>query len=166
MEEIWKKIELFEKRYHISNMGKVKYNNKILKTHKSTGDYLYISVCKNNKVKHIKVHRLVAQTFIPNCDNKPFVNHIDGNKLNNCVDNLEWVTNKENISHAYKNGLMNKSKHKNIKINQYDLDGSFIKSWYGFKDIEKSFNVSRSTIRFCCLNKIKTSKGYIWRYAD
>lgn len=166
MDEIWEKIELCEKNYYISNMGKIKSNNKILKTHKSTGGYLYISVWKNKKVKHVKLHRLVAQAFIPNPENKPFVNHIDGNKLNNCVDNLEWVTNKENISHAYKNGLMNKNKRKNIKINQYDLDGNFIKSWYGFKDIEKNFKVSRSTIRFCCLNKIKTSKGYIWRYAD
>ena len=166
MDEIWKKIELCERNYYISNMGKIKSNNKILKTHKSTGGYLYISVWKNNKVKHIKLHRLVAQAFIPNHENKPFVNHIDGNKLNNCVNNLEWVTNKENISHAYKNGLMNKNKRKNIKINQYDLDGNFIKSWYGFNDIEKNFKVSRSTIRFCCLNKIKTSKGYIWRYAD
>ena len=61
---------------------------------------------------------------------------------------------------------MNKNKRKNIKINQYDLDGNFIKSWYGFKDIEKNFKVSRSTIRLCCLDKIKTSKGYRGRYAD
>ena len=101
MDEIWKKIELCEKNYYISNMGKIKSNNKILKTHKSTGGYLNISVWKNNKVKHIKIHRLVAQAFIPNPENKPEVNHIDRDRTNNNVENLEWCTHKENIEHMY-----------------------------------------------------------------
>lgn len=61
---------------------------------------------------------------------------------------------------------MGRNKFKKVKINQYDLEGNFIKTWNGYYDIEKEYSVSRSTIRLCCLNKIKTSKGYIWKYVN
>jgi len=67
--------------------------------------YYYVCLSKNGKVRKFKVNRLVAQAFIPNPDNKPFVNHIDGDKLNNNVNNLEWCTQSENMLHAYKYGL-------------------------------------------------------------
>ena len=164
--EIWKSLYICNKTFYVSNYGNIKYKNKILKKYKTSGNYDYVSISINNKTKHFKVHRLVAETCIPNLDNKPQVNHIDGNKQNNKVENLEWVTNSENIIHAYQTNLMKKTKRKNIKINQYDLEGNFVKSWIGYGQIEKTYNVSRSTIRFCCLNKINTCKGYIWRYAD
>lgn len=80
--------------------------------------YLYINLCKKGKYKKFKVHRLVAETFIPNPDNKPQVNHKDGNKQNNHIDNLEWVTCSENHIHAYKIGLEN---HKGINHPQHKL---------------------------------------------
>lgn len=162
----WKKLNILGKECFVSDTGIIKINNKIMKTHYSTNGYLYISICDSNKVKHFKVHRLVAQAFIPNPENKPQVNHIDGNKLNNCVNNLEWCNNSQNIKHAYDTGIMEKRKIKKIKINQFDTNGNFIKTWNSFTEIEKKLKVSRSTIRFCCLNKLKTCKGYIWRYAD
>lgn len=117
--EIFKDIKGYEGLYAVSNYGRVKslpkqvFNHngffyrkeKIIKPGKDTKGYLRISVCLNGKQHTYKIHRLVAQAFIPNPENKPQVNHIDGNKQNNHVENLEWCTNQENQDHAWKNGL-------------------------------------------------------------
>jgi len=114
--EIWKDIEGYENKYQVSNLGNVKSletwagdryirREKILKNNLCGNGYYYVCLSKNGKVKKYKVNRLVAQAFIPNIDNKPFTNHIDGNKLNNCVDNLEWCTQSENMKHASMMGL-------------------------------------------------------------
>lgn len=121
MLEEWKPIKFYEGLYEISNLGRVKsleryrkgINNssifvpeRILKPNlcKSTG-YLQVSLHNNTKQKVCSVHRLVAIAFIENPENKPQVNHIDGNKQNNCVDNLEWTTCQENIQHAWDTGI-------------------------------------------------------------
>jgi len=115
MKEQWKDIKDYEGHYKISNLGRVKNvkrnnnrYNKLLKLKKGTDKYKYyhISLFKNGLCKEVSIHRLVAQAFIPNPDNKPEVNHIDGNKVNNKIDNLEWCTHKENFKHASKNGLL------------------------------------------------------------
>ena len=109
--EIWKSISGFE-RYAVSNLGRIKNNDseKILSTRKSTNGYLRVNLRKGHvkyeKPTVIHVHRLVAEAFLPPIEGKKCVNHIDGNKINNCVDNLEWVTNRENTMHAIKTGLM------------------------------------------------------------
>ena len=114
--EIWKDIEGYENKYQISNLGNVKsletwtgdkyiWREKILKNMVYGNGYYYVCLSKNGKVKKYKVNRLVAQAFIPNPDNKPFTNHIDGDKLNNNVDNLEWCTQSENMKHASMIGL-------------------------------------------------------------
>lgn len=141
--EIWKDIEGYEGLYQVSNFGKVKSLNykrqnkvKILKPSQTgKGAFKgqgYLSLHLKNK--QFKVHRLVAEAFIPNKENKPQINHKDGNKLNNNSNNLEWCTNSENQKHAWKNGLrvftkkqrktlieMNiKNKERSIKtLNQY-----------------------------------------------
>lgn len=119
--EIWKDIKDYECYYQISNMGRVKTlkryainklgNNILVKniirkqwTH-SVG-YLNVWLKKNGNKKQFFVHRLVAMEFISNNENKPTVNHKDGNKKNNNIENLEWNTHKENSIHAYKKGLM------------------------------------------------------------
>lgn len=101
--EIWNTILGYE-NYKISNYGnlKNKKTNKILLIDKG---YYRVSLYNKGKSKHFSIHRLVAINFLPNIQNKPCVNHIDGNKLNNRVENLEWCTQKENINHAWKNGL-------------------------------------------------------------
>ena len=124
MEEIWKDIEGYEGLYQVSNLGRVKSLNrdhqansrwgktmkrvikeKLLKEDK-TGRYLRVSLSKNGIKQRFSINRLVAQAFIPNIKNKPQVNHKDGNRDNNQVENLEWCTAKENMQHARSNNLI------------------------------------------------------------
>ena len=104
MKEIWKSIEYFP-NYQISNYGNVKNKEKILKPLLCSSGYLFVRLYNKTEVKNLKIHRLVATAFIKNPQNKSCVNHIDGNKKNNNVKNLEWCTYKENSLHAYKIGL-------------------------------------------------------------
>ena len=109
MQEIWKPVEGYE-NYFVSNLGKVKRDG--IELHPSIDNTGYMRIGLNkfsgeySEQKKFLLHRLVAETFISNPENKPEVNHIDGNKQNNCVSNLEWVTRCENVRHASKNGLM------------------------------------------------------------
>ena len=121
----WKEIKGYEGKYIISNYGEIislprtKQNNskkqyvepkEIRKIVNNRNGYVYVYLCNDGKDINMRVHRLVAEAFIPNPNNLPQVNHKDGNKINNRVDNLEWCTASENIRHAYKNGLRNKKK--------------------------------------------------------
>lgn len=124
MEEIWKDIEGYEDLYQVSNLGNVRsldrevFNGKVyytklgkkLKFFSDKNGYFCLHLAKNNKQSTKKVHRLVAQTFIVNPNNKPEVNHKNGIKNDNRVENLEWVTGSENIQHAYRTGLMSSEK--------------------------------------------------------
>lgn len=122
--EIWKDIEGYEGHYQVSNTGEVRSLPRAVEyvkgyTHRNDGRilekvvldngvgkrYYIVSLSKDNKVKRYRIHRLVASAFIPNPENKPQVNHIDGNKFNNNVENLEWVTVRENKLHAVYTGL-------------------------------------------------------------
>ena len=106
--EIWKTIKEM-KTYEVSNYGnvrrKLQNNYKNLKPFADKDGYLKVCLCENQKRLYRFVHRLVAQTFIPNLENKPTVNHIDGNKKNNNLENLEWATYQENNIHALKTNL-------------------------------------------------------------
>ena len=184
--EIWKDIKGYEELYQISNYGRVKslkrksafycglrkeylerpIKEKILSFSKSNRGYLQVSLTKSGKCRTYTIHRLVAQAFIPNLENKEQVNHIDGNKNNNCIDNLEWVTISENNKHAFDTGL-NKP-HNQRKVNQYDLNNNYIKTWNSITEFlkENNINLKNSGITSCCKGKQKTAYGYKWKYAD
>ena len=102
MKEEWKDIENYEGVYQVSSFGRVKRlnTNRILKSGKSKGGYPYVVLSKNGITSNKTIHRLVAEGFIPNPENKSDVNHIDEDKTNNIVSNLEWMTRKENINHG------------------------------------------------------------------
>ena len=168
MKEIWKDIKGYEGIYQVSNIGKIislPRNGTILKKKKlknilNNRGYLCVNLSKNNIQKKNAIHRLVAETFIPNPDNLSQVNHKDGNKQNNCVENLEWCTCKENIQHARKTGLLNDygSKNKLSKFTDEQIKFNrkkYIKNdkKYGCTSLARKFNVSKSTISYIINNK-------------
>lgn len=179
MEEIWKDIKDYEGLYQISNLGNIKSKgkqivgkitrrkinrikkDKIKKIYsRGISKYMSVLLCKNNKPRNFYIHKLLAQTFIDNPLNKSEVNHIDGNKFNNSLNNLEWVTHKENMQHAWKIGL--KKPVNEIPISQYDLKGNFIKRYISCAKAE--FETGASNIyRVACGNR-KTSGSFIWKY--
>lgn len=158
--------------YQVSNMGKVRNNitKRILKQSINRKGYNYVSLSMYSVVKTAVVHRLVALAFIPNPENLPQVNHIDGNKINNCVENLEWCTNRENQIHANK---MNLIKHKTLNehprartVLQFDKDGHFVKEWNCIKNAADYYNINRTCIEKCLHKKQLTAKGFQWRYKE
>ena len=119
-EEIWKEVKGYEGLYWVSNLGRVKSKRKILKP--INGEYLHVGLSKNGIQKTLYVHRLVAEAFIENAYNYTHINHIDENKYNNNIDNLEWCTNKYNIN--YGNTQIKKGKHQTrYKVVQKDENG-------------------------------------------
>lgn len=163
--EIWKDVKDYEGLYQVSNYGNVKRikDNYIFKQNKNSRGYRIITFTKNKKEKSVSVHRIVAETFISNPNNLSQINHIDGDKMNNKVDNLEWCTQSENMKHAYKTGLEIK---KGKKVKQYDLEGNYIKTWNKMNEAEKEMNITHGKISQVCRGKQKTAYGYIWRYCD
>lgn len=177
MEEIWKDIKEYEGLYQVSNLGNVRslnYNRqkitKQLRPYKNIRGYWVVSLFKNNKQKTKMVHRLVAESFIENIENNIIVNHKDGNKNNNCADNLEWCTPQYNIKEAFRMGLNKPRKgtehHLSRKVKQYDLDGNFIRKWDCFRDIERELGFKHSNISACCNGKYDKMYGYRWKYAE
>ena len=170
--EIWKDIPEYEGLYQVSNLGKIKslerYNykghhnlEKILKPVLCKNGYYYVSLCKNKKVKSFQVHRIVANTFLNNKNNYPCINHINGVKTDNRVENLEFCTYSHNEKEAYRIGLK-----KTIKTAQYDINGNLIKIFKSRVEAEKETGVKASCIWRVCEGKVKTAGGYKWRYVD
>ena len=147
--------------YYVSSLGR--FMNKkgiIMKDYKPHhSGYIYLRV----NIKKYALHRLVAQTFIPNLENKPFVNHIDGNKTNNSVKNLEWATCSENNLHNHKIGL---TKGHTRQIIQYDLEMNEIKTFDKILDASKELNICYSSIKAVLYKKQKTAGGFIFKYLD
>jgi len=116
IQEIWKDVVGFEGYYQVSNFGNVfsKINNRNMKVTLNKRGYSQVMLCGAIQRKNKRVHILVCESFIPNEDNKPFVNHINGIRHDNRVENLEWVTPLENVSHALSTGLFNPSKKRNL----------------------------------------------------
>lgn len=189
MQEIWKDIKGYEGIYKVSNFGNVlsvicgpktnsvhlKKKSKILSPVPTNFGYYKVELYKNGIGKIFYVHRLVAQAFIPNPECKPQVNHIDGNKANNNVCNLEWVTASENQKHSI--SLCLKKSSPNIgrigslnpsskTILQYDLNGNFVKKWVGVSEAARKMGCGCSSISACLVGRHKTCKGYIWKYAE
>ena len=190
--EIWKDIPNYEGLYQASNLGRIRsldhkvmkkslsgelivrqYKGKILKGWVQNTGYLTVSLSN----KKYSVHRLIATTFLEQEKGKNIVNHIDGNKLNNRVDNLEWCDYKHNFDEAIRLNLMNIKYNSYVnrirakKINQYDLKGNFIRSYLCSVDAEKELRnkgikINARNIRNVCNGERKTAGGFYWEYVD
>ena len=155
--------------YAISNKNNLVLNIKtgrVLKPCKDNHGYLMVVIHNNGKRKTFKVHRLVAEHFIDNPDNKRCVNHKDGNKLNNDAPNLEWVTDSENMQHAHDTGL-NKGTI-NCKVKSKPVQGTCIKTGKIVKfpstaEAQRQ-GFSQVCVSNCCNGKVKTHKKYTWKY--
>ena len=166
MNEIYKDIQGYEGKYQISNLGNVYslITNKILKPRLTLDGYYQVDLCKNGVKKHLYVHRLVAQSFLDNPKNYKIVNHKDENSTNNIVSNLEWCNSTYNNN--YGNCKRKISEANSIKINQYDMDGNFIKQWNSMKEASETLKLSRGNICLCCEGIRNKTGGYRWRYLD
>jgi hypothetical protein len=170
--EIWQNIEGFEGLYKVSTKGVVISLGKVqeIKPRKKNNGYLQVKLSKEGKRFHLLLHRVVAKTFILNIDNKPEVNHIDGNKENNNLKNLEWVTSSENQKHAFKIGKQKAIKDidnkQSIKIKQLDLDGNLVYQWDSINQVKREIGFNTFGIIKCCKKekKYKTAYGYKWEY--
>lgn len=180
MEEIWKPIPGYEALYEASNFGRVRSlfrYKKILKPSPITNGYLTVELWKNKQRKRIGIHRLVAMCFCENPDNKPFVNHIDEIKTNNCADNLEWVTHVENC--RYGTAIKRRTQHLNYSkrrinnarqieacskpIAQYTKDGVFVRNWKSASECARENGWQISNIRRCCKNEYATAYGFVFK---
>ena len=192
-DEIWKDIPGYEGLYQASNLGRIKslerfkknysklqkVESKIITQQLNWKGYCVATLSKNSKTFRTNVHIFIAKTFIDNPENKKTVNHKNGIKTDNYIENLEWNTHSENHKHAFKTGLRNASipyskagkpeKYPNSKtIYQYDLQGNFIKEWVSVQKISKQLGLLEKSIRCCCNHKYgyKTCGGFKWEYYD
>lgn len=177
MKEIWKSIEDFADKYEISNLGRIKNKktNHIYKNTNQYGDYFTIILYDEKHKRSTRIHREVAQAFIPNPNNYPCVNHKDLNKQNNNVDNLEWCTYSQNSLHALNNGIdivkglnnhnKNKFKNKYGKIYQYDKNNKLINI---YNSLQEAYNETHTCTRniLQVINHEqgrKQANGFIWK---
>ncbi|MCL1654247.1 NUMOD4 motif-containing HNH endonuclease [Elizabethkingia miricola] len=175
--EIWKPVVGYEGSYEISNLGRVRSLDRIVMRGlskmpiKGCNITVFTNHCGYRKASLAKVkegkkskkayfiHRLIANAFIPNPQNKPFVNHIDGVKLNNSIENLEWVNGSENIQHAYNTGLKEAKKGVNSQNSKFselqikEIRENFIKGEDTYKSVAEKYKVNRCTISRIIQNK-------------
>ena len=181
----WRDVVGYEGLYSVNDMGDIfsHITNKILKHSITPTGYHTVELFRRDgsKSKRLLIHRLVATAFLPNPNNCPQINHLDENKSNNAVSNLEWCTAKQNMNYGemakirhtlidYGNQKRKEIARKNGRrvsrpVDQFDTNGNYISSFDSIRDAERAFGVSNSHIAECCKGKrYKTVYGFIWKY--
>ena len=191
--EVWKTAvydgEVYEELYKVSNLGRIlslNYNHTgkpgLMNPGTDTNGYFYVNLWKNRKPKLCSVHRLVAQTFLPNPENKPFINHKiegdEGKTMNMVIFNedgtineekttIEWVTAKENNDYGTHNERVAKANtngKQSKPVLQLSLTGELIREWPSTMEIQRQLGYNNANISACCLGKRKSAYGFRWEY--
>ena len=187
LNEIWKDIAGYDGLYQVSSFGRVKSldridsenhfrKGQIMKQKMTKGPgrgvgYMRVGLRNGKRQKEYLVHRLVAIAFIPNPYNLPQINHKDGNRSNNCVDNLEWCDAKYNINYGDRGKKVSKALNGQkrpqawIPVLAYNLDGSLAERYDSVKEAGESVKLNPTNITACCRGKQSTAGGYKWKYA-
>lgn len=161
--EIWKDCKGYDGRYQISNLGRVwsVVSQRYLDGTKDRDGYLQVFLtARNGKSKKEFIHRLVALVFLPNPEGLPQVNHIDENKQNNSVENLQWVSIKANANHGTRNNRISKANSKPIYCVELD------KIFYGTREAERITGINHSGISRACRGIQLTAGGFHWQFAE
>lgn len=187
--EIWRDIEGYEGLYQVSNLGRVKSlgndktkKEKILKFGKNKDGYLFVVLCKEGKRKNYTIHRLVANAFIKNPSNLTCINHIDEDKTNNLVSNLEWCdiaynnmygsrikkavenTDWKSVGRKLAEKLTNRQD-LSKQVFQYTKNGELVGIWESTRECGRN-GYSQGHVAACCRGELKTHRGYIWSYTE
>lgn len=167
-------IHILFKEWRSANGNRRICQPKILKSSFNKYGYLKVTLSNSGKTITRNVHRLIAEAFIPNPENKPCINHKDGDKTNNAVNNLEWCTYSENSKHAYNIGLkigksnmkgrFNELNGKSIPIKQLSKSGTLIKIWPSAQQVKRELGVNPGNLSSCANGKLKTAYGFKWSY--
>lgn len=173
MTEIWKDIAGYEGLYQVSNLGRIRNNSFVLKPSTQLG-YNYVGLWKDNKCKRFRVHRLVAQAFIPNPLNLPQINHKDEDKTNNCIDNLEWCTQKYNNSYGTKTKkqLQTYKEHNTSnaekEVVMLSLGGEIVNVYKSLSEASRQTGLSLGNLSEVCNKKPHrlTLGGYKWEFKE
>ena len=159
--ETWKDISGYEGIYEVSDLGRVRslvqrnrWKPGILKPGKTHGGYLQVLLCKDGKSKNMKVHRLVAEAFIPNPNNLETVNHKDEDKTNNSASNLEWMTRKDNTIYSQAR-----------QVQMFDKQGNLLATFPSIGEAGRITGINHRNICSCCLGWRKLAGGFMWGYA-
>lgn len=168
--EVWKPIDDFP-NYQVSDYGRVKSNiphngtnERILKPQLRKDGYLQIQLHKDGVIKNYLVHRLVAETFLPNPNSLPQVNHKNEDKTDNRVSNIEWCDCSYNTNYGTRNNRDAESKSKVVL--QFDKQGNFINEWSSTHEVERQLGFYQQNICNCCNGKLHTAYGYKWLYKE
>lgn len=170
MKEEWKKIEGYD-NYEVSNMGRVRSLNfmrtgrvKVISSSVSRLGYHQVDIFMNGVPEKKTIHRLVAEAFLENPDNLPQINHRDGDKSNNCVENLCWCNQSYNNHHSRGWIKVNESRKKPVL--QYTKTGEFIKEYSSSHEASRETGVNQGNISACCNGKQKSANNFIWKYKN
>ena len=176
MTEVWKPVVGRENAYEVSNLGRLRsidrivfgkhLKGKILQECRDQHGYSTVILSYCGHRHSTRRHRLVAEAFIPNPERKRDVNHLNGNKSDNRVENLEWTTHRENTDHAWGTGLTPHPPKEECRPIEKILEGKVIDTYLSIKEASEKTGVNSTSICKCCKGKRKSAGGFLWRYKE